>query len=113
MAPWLIAPSAVPPPITPMTMYGTSRAAWTAKMTVPIWLHSQRSRNIWTGVMNPCRRPSAQMRVPASSRNNGVTRPAAVAINPKVTIPFAKAWPDEPSTAKAVMCVPKRDVRKT
>ena len=75
--------------------------------------HSQRSRNICTGVMKPCRRPSAQMRVPATSRNNGVISPAAVAISPKVTMPLAKAWPDEPSTANAVMCVPKSEVRKT
>ena len=75
--------------------------------------HSQRSRNICTGVMKPWRRPRAQMRVPATSRNSGVMSPAAVAIRPKVTMPLANAWPDEPSTANAVMCVPKSDVRKT
>ena len=75
--------------------------------------HSQRSRNICTGVMKPWRRPSAQIRVPATSRNSGVTRPAAVAIRPKVTMPLANAWPDEPSTANAVMCVPNSEVRKT
>ena len=53
------------------------------------------------------------MRVPATSRKSGVMSPAAVAIRPKVTMPLANAWPDEPRTANAVMCVPKSEVRKT
>ena len=28
-------------------------------------------------------------------------------------MPLAKAWPDEPRIAKAVMFVPKSDIRKT
>jgi hypothetical protein len=37
----------------PITMYGKSSAACTAKITVPTWLVSQRSRNSCTGVTKP------------------------------------------------------------
>jgi len=42
-----------------------------------------------------------------------MTRADDEAINPKVTMPLLKAWPDEPSMAKAVMFVPKSEKRKT
>ena len=42
----VMARNAVPPPITPMMMYGTSSAACSAKIIVPMCPHSQRSRNI-------------------------------------------------------------------
>ena len=35
------------------------------------------------------------------------------AINPKVTMPLLKAWPDEPRMANAVMFVPNSDSRNT
>ncbi len=66
----------------PMMMYGTSSTACTAKMTVPMWLHSQRSRKIWTGVMKPYFFPSAQTRVPMRKIVRGMTSPDDEAINP-------------------------------
>ena len=44
---------------------------------------------------------------------SGITSAEGEAIRPKVTIPFAKAWPDEPRMAKAVMFVPNSDIRNT
>ena len=35
------------------------------------------------------------------------------AISPNVTMPLAKAWPDEPRIVNAVMLVPKSDSRNT
>src|SRR6185295_20328536 len=78
-----------------------------------MWLHSQRSRNIWTGVMKPYSLPRAQTRVPIKKIVNGITSAEDEAIKPKVTIPFVKACPDEPRIAKAVMFVPKSEKRKT
>ena len=96
-----------------MMMYGTSSAACTAKMTVPMWPHSQRSRNIWTDVMKPCRRPSAQTRVPTKKSVSGITSADEDAIRPNVTTPFANAWPADPRIVNAVMFVPKSDSRNT
>ena len=76
------AASVVPPPITPMMMYGTSRTACTAKITVPMWPHSQRSRNICTGVMKPWRWPSDQMRVPMKNSDSGMISADDEAIRP-------------------------------
>ncbi len=111
--PPVIARSAVPPPITPMMMYGTRSAAWTTKIAVPMWPHSHRSRNICTDVMKPCRRPSAHMRVPTKKSVSGMTNADDEAIKPKVTTPLAKACPAEPRMVKAVMLVPKSDSRNT
>ena len=83
-----------------MMMYGTSSAACTAKMTVPMWPHSQRSRKIWTGVMCPYRRPSAQSRVPMKKSDSGMTSADDEAIRPNVTTPLVNACPDEPRIAK-------------
>ena len=96
-----------------MITYGTSSAACTAKITVPTWLVSQRSRNSCTGVMKPCRLPSAQTRVPTRNSMSGITSAAGEAISPNVTIPLAKAWPEEPRIENAVMLVPKSDIRNT
>jgi hypothetical protein len=96
-----------------MMMYGTSSAAWSTKMTVPMCPHSQRSRNICTGVMNPWRFPSAQRRVPMKNSVSGMTNADDEAISPNVTTPFANAWPADPRIVKAVMFVPKSDSRKT
>jgi hypothetical protein len=63
--------------------------------------------------MNPYLFPSAQTRVPIRNIVSGITRPDDDAIRPNVTIPFEKAWPDDPRIAKAVMFVPKRENRKT
>ena len=65
-----------------MMMYGTSSTACSAKMTVPMWLHSQRSRKSWTGVMKPCFLPSAQTRVPTKKMVSGMTSPEDEAISP-------------------------------
>ena len=77
-----------------------------------MWPHSQRSRNICTGVMKPYFLPSAQTRVPIRKIVSGITSPDDEAIRPKVTMPLVKAWPDEPRIAKAVMFVPKSDKEK-
>ncbi len=113
MAPPLTAASVVPPPITAMMMYGTSSTACTAKITVPMWPHSHRSRNICTGVMNPWRRPSAHRRVPITSRQTGITSADDDAIRPKVMMPLANAWPDAPRIENAVMLAPNSDSRNT
>ena len=42
-----------------------------------------------------------------------MTRPDDEAMRPKVTIPLWKAWPELPRMAKAVMLVPKSDIRNT
>jgi len=60
-------------------------------MRVPMWLHSQRSLNICTGVMKPYFLPSAHMRVPIKKIVNGMTRPEDEAIKPKVTMPLLNA----------------------
>ncbi len=113
MTPPLMPRSAVPPPITPMMMYGTSSAAWTAKIAVPMCPHSHRSRNICTGVMKPWRFPSAHMRVPMKKSVSGITKADDDAIRPKVTMPLAKACPAEPRIVNAVMFVPNSDSRNT
>jgi hypothetical protein len=63
--------------------------------------------------MKPCSFPRAQTRVPIKKIVKGITKADDEAINPKVTMPFVKACPDEPRIAKAVMLVPKRENRKT
>ena len=63
--------------------------------------------------MNPCCFPRAQTRVPKRYIPTGMTRAEEEAINPKVTIPFVKACPEEPRIANAVMLVPNRERRKT
>ena len=60
-------------------------------MAVPMCVHSQRSRNICTGVMKPCRLPSAHIRVPMRNRVTGITRADDDAIRPNVTMPFENA----------------------
>ena len=75
--------------------------------------HSQRSRNICTGVMKPWRLPSAHMRVPMKNSVSGMMNADEEAISPKVTMPLANAWPAEPRIVNAVMFVPKSDSRKT
>ena len=82
-------------------------------MTVPMWPHSQRSRNICTGVMKPWRFPSAHIRVPTKNSVSGMTNADEDAISPKVTMPLANAWPAEPRIVNAVMFVPKSDSRNT
>ncbi len=78
-----------------------------------MWLVSQRSRNIWTGVMKPYFRPKAQMRVPSRNRVRGTTSADEEAIRPYVTMPLWKAWPDDPRIVNAVMCVPNSENRNT
>ena len=75
--------------------------------------HSQRSRNICTGVMNPWRRPSDQSLVPITKRLTGMMSAEEEAISPNVTIPLAKAWPEAPRIENAVMFAPKSDSRNT
>ncbi len=82
-------------------------------MIVPMWPHSQRSRNICTGVMKPWRRPSAHSRVPITSSVIGMMSAEEEAINPNVTMPLANAWPDAPRIENAVMLAPNSDRRKT
>ncbi len=82
-------------------------------MTVPMWPHSQRSRNICTGVMKPWRFPSAHMRVPTKKSVSGMTKADEEAIRPNVRMPLANAWPAEPRMVNAVMFVPKSDSRNT
>ncbi len=60
-------------------------------MAVPMWPHSQRSRNICTGVMKPWRLPSAHIRVPMKNSVSGMTNADDDAISPKVTMPLLKA----------------------
>ncbi len=57
-------------------------AALNAKMTVPMWLHSQRSRKKETWVWWPNFLPSAHSRVPMKKMVSGMTRPEEEAINP-------------------------------
>ena len=78
-----------------------------------MWPHSQRSRNICTGVMKPWRLPSAHSRVPTKNSVSGMTKADDDAISPKVTMPLAKAWPAEPRIVNAVMFVPNSDSRNT
>ena len=75
--------------------------------------HSQRSRNICTGVMNPWRLPSAHSRVPMKNSVSGMTKAEEEAIKPNVTMPFANAWPADPRIVNAVMFVPNSDSRNT
>ena len=75
--------------------------------------HSHRSRNICTGVMNPCRLPSAHTRVPTKNSVSGMTIAEEEAISGKVTMPFVNAWPAEPRIVNAVMLVPNSDSRNT
>ena len=63
-------------------MYGARKIACTAKITVPMCPHSQRSRNIWTGVMKPYFFPNAQTRVPMKNRLSGITNADDEAISP-------------------------------
>ena len=51
--------------------------------------------------------------MPIRNSESGITSAEDEAIRPKVTIPLAKAWPDEPRIANAVMLVPKSDIRNT
>ena len=65
-----------------MMMYGTSSTACSAKITVPMWPISQRSRKICTCVMWPYVLPIAQMRVPMMKMVSGMTMPDDDAISP-------------------------------
>ena len=53
------------------------------------------------------------MRVPMKKIVSGMTKADDDAISPKVTMPLANAWPDEPRIANAVMFVPKSESRNT
>jgi hypothetical protein len=59
-----------------------SRTACTAKITVPMCEHSQRSRKSCTGVMKPKRLPSAHTRVPMKKMQSGITSPDDEAMRP-------------------------------
>ena len=63
--------------------------------------------------MKPWRLPSAHSRVPTTNMPSGMMSADDDAINPYVTMPFEKAWPDAPRIENAVMFVPKSDSRKT
>ena len=82
-------------------------------MNVPMCPHSQRSRNICTGVMKPCRLPSAHIRVPTKNSVRGMMNADDEAIRPNVRMPLPNAWPADPRIVKAVMFVPKSESRNT
>ena len=61
------AASVVPPPITAMMMYGTSRTASTAKITVPDYYRTNAAVAKHLDRDEPYRLPSAHKRVPITS----------------------------------------------
>jgi hypothetical protein len=63
--------------------------------------------------MNPYFFPNAQTLVPMKNIVKGITSADDEAIKPNVTIPFEKAWPDEPRIANAVMFVPNNENKNT